>query len=174
MGRCHIIREPNAPASAPLASGDHFVNTANGDIYLSNGTASVANWVPSGGMSSSPISYCFASDGKLYLKAKDGTYINEAYVPFPGSTKSGTPTKILLECATKGAITADIKIFDRTSGLTIVTKTLFASAVDEVFETLDLGTLANIPTVYGAWEFQVQLSATGAGKEFWCGSLTIY
>ena len=45
MGRCHITREPNAPSSAPLASGDHFVNTANGDLYISNGTASVANWV---------------------------------------------------------------------------------------------------------------------------------
>jgi len=45
MARCHITREPNAPASAPNASGDHFINTDNGDRYESNGTASVANWI---------------------------------------------------------------------------------------------------------------------------------
>ena len=45
MGRCHITREPNAPTSAPLASGDHFINTATKDNYLSVGTASVADWV---------------------------------------------------------------------------------------------------------------------------------
>jgi len=45
MGRCHITREPNAPASAPLASGDHFVDTSTNETYLSVGTASVADWV---------------------------------------------------------------------------------------------------------------------------------
>jgi len=45
MGRCHITREPNAPTTAPLASGDHFVDTSTGNTYLSTGTASVADWL---------------------------------------------------------------------------------------------------------------------------------
>lgn len=45
MGRCHITREPNAPTSAPLASGDHFVNTATNQTYLAVGNSTVSDWI---------------------------------------------------------------------------------------------------------------------------------
>jgi len=42
---CHVIREPNDPTDAPPFSGMHFVNTASGALFESNGTATVANWI---------------------------------------------------------------------------------------------------------------------------------
>ena len=41
----HISRGTGAPTNTPSSYGQHYINTTNGDIYFSNGTASVANWV---------------------------------------------------------------------------------------------------------------------------------
>lgn len=45
MGRCHITRFAGPPTAAPNASGDHWVDTSNGNHYLSKGTSSVSDWV---------------------------------------------------------------------------------------------------------------------------------
>ena len=45
MARCHITRFAGPPTTAPLASGDHYVDTTNGNTYLSVGTAGVADWI---------------------------------------------------------------------------------------------------------------------------------
>jgi hypothetical protein len=41
----HVIRCNGAPTAAPTLEGQHWIDTVTGNIWLSNGTASVANWV---------------------------------------------------------------------------------------------------------------------------------
>lgn len=51
MGRCHITRKegsPSATGTIPFASGDHYTDTLTGDIYLSNGNSTSADWVKVG------------------------------------------------------------------------------------------------------------------------------
>ncbi len=45
MAEQHIFKGAVAPATPPSNSGHHYINTANGDLYLSKGNASVADWV---------------------------------------------------------------------------------------------------------------------------------
>lgn len=46
MGQCHIENEEaGAPTLAPLQKNSHWLDTTTGDLYLSKGTASVADWV---------------------------------------------------------------------------------------------------------------------------------
>jgi len=122
-----------------------------------------------------PMILSFANDQKIPLKAKDDTYMTEAIIGYPGSTLMGVPTTIKIETTDKdGSITYDVKVFNLTSGLTIVEKTGISPAVPLVYETIDLGTLANIPTSYSVWEVQIKLSAAGAGKEAYVASLSMY
>lgn len=46
----HVIECTSDPALAPTAIGQHWVNTTSGDQWFSNGTASVANWIPFDGV----------------------------------------------------------------------------------------------------------------------------
>lgn len=41
----HIVTGPGAPSVAPPALGAHYVDTSNGQLYGSKGTATVADWV---------------------------------------------------------------------------------------------------------------------------------
>lgn len=41
----HVYNGIVAPATAPANVGDHYVDTAAGNLYISNGTATAANWV---------------------------------------------------------------------------------------------------------------------------------
>lgn len=40
----HIIKSTSAPAVAPTELNQHFLNTSNGDRYISSGTATVNDW----------------------------------------------------------------------------------------------------------------------------------
>lgn len=170
------------------AKGDIFVRTASGIVRLPVGAdgqrleadsvdANGVKWVtPSGGNGANAIHVDYASDNHLFLKAKEDVYTIEGFIGFPGTDVVGTPTTIKLEITRKSgaAIDADIKIFDSTNSLIIVEKLNFVPAVDGVFETLDLGTLANLPSAYARWELQVRISVKGSGKESHIGSLVIY
>ena len=41
----HVIESTAAPTLAPTDVGQHWINTATGEMWQSNGTATVANWV---------------------------------------------------------------------------------------------------------------------------------
>jgi len=41
----HTFSGAGAPATTPSARNQHYNDTSNGDIYISNGTASSANWI---------------------------------------------------------------------------------------------------------------------------------
>jgi hypothetical protein len=41
----HVYKRTVNPSAAPTAPGQHWINTSTGDQWLSNGTASVANWI---------------------------------------------------------------------------------------------------------------------------------
>jgi hypothetical protein len=41
----HVIRCTQDPSTAPTAVGQHWVNTTTGELWFSNGTNSVANWI---------------------------------------------------------------------------------------------------------------------------------
>lgn len=41
----HIYSGTTAPATTPAEIGHHYVDTVAGDLYISNGTASSANWI---------------------------------------------------------------------------------------------------------------------------------
>jgi len=45
MSEQHIFKGAVAPATPPSNAGHHYINTANGDLYLSKGNSSVADWV---------------------------------------------------------------------------------------------------------------------------------
>lgn len=45
----HIFSGAGAPSTAPGSIGAHYIDTSNGDHYLSKGTASAADWVKQGG-----------------------------------------------------------------------------------------------------------------------------
>lgn len=45
MGRCHIVEGSGVPTTAPLATGDHYIDVLNGTHYLSVGTSSPSDWL---------------------------------------------------------------------------------------------------------------------------------
>lgn len=42
----HVFRKTADPSAAPTDVGQHWINTSSGGQWMSNGTASVANWIP--------------------------------------------------------------------------------------------------------------------------------
>lgn len=45
LSNVHIYKKTANPTSAPLEVGQHWINTSNGNHYLSNGTSGPSDWV---------------------------------------------------------------------------------------------------------------------------------
>lgn len=94
----HVYEGSGAPGFTPRAAGLHYTNYANGDIYLSNGYASPANWVLIG--SSAAITAAIATHAALVssvhgITAAAATVLDEATVAAMvdtlfGASSSGT------------------------------------------------------------------------------------
>lgn len=81
----HVFTGPGAPTEAPSSIGAHYINLANGDQYLSRGTASVADWVrlpklgEGGGLSVGDVLYTLRTPGEDYLPTDGGSFDSEEY-----------------------------------------------------------------------------------------------
>lgn len=81
----HTFQGAGAPTEAPSSVGAHYTNLANGDQYLSRGTASVADWVrvpkpgEGGGLSVGDVLYTLREPGTDFLPTDGGPFDGEEY-----------------------------------------------------------------------------------------------
>lgn len=122
---------------------------------------------------SSVLNFQFGSDNKSYLKGKDATYEMLSQFFFEGTTAFGTPTTAKIRFTNKGGITSSVRIYDVTNAQVIAEQTGLDPAVEEVFETVNMGALSNLPAAEAIFEVQLRVSADGGGKETWVASLFI-
>jgi len=78
-------------------------------------------------------------------------------------------TGFTMNVTTQGVdlFTYDVKILDRDSSLTIVEKIGIEPTTSQVFEVVNLGSLANLSTGPAVWELQVKTLTASAGDEAW-------
>jgi hypothetical protein len=119
------------------------------------------------------LNFSFGSDTKMYLKGKETTYEALAQFTYEGTTNLGVPTNAIVRLSNKGTVTSNVRIFDVDNAQVIAEVTGFDPTIEEVFETIDMGALANLPTTSTTFEVQLSQSSGGGGKETWVGSLLI-
>ncbi|MCM2317796.1 MAG: hypothetical protein NDI93_00520 [Pseudomonas sp.] len=96
----HVVVGAGAPDSAPPSIGAHYINTTNGDQYLSNGISSVDDWVfhsavgPKGEDGVGIASAAVDEQGHLILTMTDASTVDAGPLPSlgggEGSLSAGT------------------------------------------------------------------------------------
>lgn len=99
----------------------------------------------------------------------NGTNVVMGRVIFPGTSNWKTPATIKANCWCNSPGTYDIKIYDATNALFIVS--LLLQTNSGVTDIVDLGTLSNLPS--GEAVFEIWMSAVGGGNNARIGSLKI-
>lgn len=102
----HNSNGSGAPGDTPAKLGQHYTNTANGDIYIANGTSSSADWVL---LQDAATVGTIASQDADAVAITGGSITNLTTLEIP---VSATPT-----VASDGEIAGDTTVTDFTTGV---------------------------------------------------------
>jgi len=106
--------------------------------------------------------------GAFFINASSGTYQTVAKFLYAGTDITGIPTKIkVLSRTSNGSGNYSVKIFDVTNSMDIAEIT---AQTNDVFATVDLGTLSNLPAAEAEFEIQMLRGSPGEAQ---LSSLTI-
>lgn len=121
----HIYKKTTDPSSAPLEVGQHWINTTNGNHYLSKGTSSSADWILVGvGSATDAPSVINQYTSTSGTSALDLVVLNSSGEAVKITTNSTTdiPTGILGICTSKpSSTTANVLTMGIVSGYSSLT-----------------------------------------------------
>jgi len=117
--------------------------------------------------------FTFGSNKQSYLKSKDTTFEVLSEFFYLGKDVTGVPENIKVSFTNKGGITSSIRIYDVTNANIIAEVTGIAPTIEEIFQTIDLGVISNLPNLEARFEVQLNVSSSGGMKETWVNALLI-
>lgn len=127
-------------------------NTLRGNGFADNlSTQAAIEAAKATGGGTTLLQWAFTKDqNSPFHSSTNANFTIQGYMRFPGTIILGTPTKIKMVLEVKSSGTGEVKIFDATNSLAIVTKEVTTAG----FHVVELGALANLSPGEAVWEFQ--------------------
>jgi len=151
-------------SAAGYTVGSRWINTTTDKEYVClDSTATSAVWTETtqaGGASSYYQTVLFSDGTNPWTESASVTYKLMGCIMYPGSTVTGSLTKISAILFLGAGTDLDIRIYDSTNSQVIVEK---IDITDSTATIHDLGTISNVPT--GEAIFNIELLATGSGRK---------